>query len=189
MEESTTEKKRSLWPWVIVAIIIIGAIIAWIGLTNTRETKEVQTQTESPKNAEGGPVAEYIQFINEGSSMGLDHQFTNNALLKLTNAIYAKAQQTGYDVKANMEQVREHADHITQDPFETTHANSIRKAADILTNAMENMQKSKYPGLNEQVNEVRNAANNINPDILTLDQRDAVKSFFKKSADLLQAMK
>ena len=53
---------------------------------------------------------------------------------------------------------------------------------------MQNMQKAKYPDLTAQAAEVRTAANSIIPDVLTLDQRDAVKSFFQKSADLLQNM-
>ena len=108
--------------------------------------------------------------------------------MKLTRAITAKAGQIDHGISANLETVKKHADQITQDPFETTHANSIRKAAGILTDAMQNMQKAKYPNLSGRADEDRDAANSIKPDVLTLEQRESVKTFFGKSADLLRNM-
>jgi hypothetical protein len=40
---------------------------------------------------------------------------------------------------------------ISSDPFETTHADNIRKADAILTNVLQNIQKAKYPGLTDEV--------------------------------------
>lgn len=187
MAEIKIEKKAPVWPWLLIGGLLIIALIYYFGFRNNDQPEVVQTPPETIE-VESGSVDQYVQFINEGRTMGLDHNYTNGALSKLTTAIKAKAQQTGFDVEADLEKVKEHSDQITNDPFETTHANNIRKAADILTDAMQNMQKAKYPNLTAQADEVRSAANSINPDVLTLDQRDAVKVFFQKSADLLQNM-
>ena len=187
MAEIKIEKKSLVWPWVLVGLLVIGALIYYFGFRNNDQPEVVQTPSDTTE-LKSDAVAQYIQFVSEGRTMGLDHKYTNGALSRLISAISAKAQQTGYDVKADLEKVIEHSDHITKDPFETTHANSIRSAADILANAMQNMQKAKFPNLTSQADEVRSAAMSINPDVLTLDQRDAVKSFFQKSADLLQSM-
>jgi CHASE3 domain sensor protein len=191
MAEIKIEKKSSNWLWLLLAFIVIAGIVAYFGLTRTddegQQTTTVATSDTTSNNIKR-PVAEYIEFVNNGRSMGIDHDYTNGALLRLTAAINAKAQQTGYNVSADLDKVKEHADRITQDPFETTHANSIRKAADKLADAMQNMQQAKYPKLTNELNEVRTAANNIKPDVLTLDQRDAVKSFFQASAELIKNM-
>jgi hypothetical protein len=187
MAEIKIEKKSPVWPWILLGLLVIGGLIYYYGYRNNDEPGVVQTPPAKAE-VENDSVAQYIQYVNEGRTMSLDHEYTNGALLRLISAINAKAQQTGFDVKADLEKVTEHANQISEDPFETTHANSIRKAADILTDAMQNMQKAKYPNLTTQSDEVRSAANAINPDKLTLDQRDAVKSFFTKSADLLQNM-
>jgi hypothetical protein len=81
-----------------------------------------------------------------------------------------------------------YAEMITQDPFEITHANNIRRACNILTKVLQNIQVAKYPGLTTEVAELKNASISINPDMLTLDQQDAVISFFKKAAVLLKKM-
>jgi len=191
MAEIKIEKKSSIWLWLLLAFIVIAGIVAYFALTKTGDDEPQSTPVatnDTTSNNMSSPVAEYIHFVNNGRSMGLDHDYTNGALLRLTAAINAKAQQTGYDVSVDIDKVKEHADRITQDPFETTHARSIRKAADILSDAMQNMQQAKYPNLTNELNKVRTAANNINPDVLTLDQRDAVKSFFQESAELLQNM-
>ncbi len=69
----------------------------------------------------------------------------------------------------------------------TTHADKIRSAAYVLSTSLQNMQ-AKYRGLSAEAADVKSAAAAINPETLTLDQRDAVKSFFRKAADLLTKM-
>lgn len=136
-----------------------------------------------------GAVSNYVTFVeNDPDQMGLDHEYSMEALDLLTRAVEAKAADTGYDVKADLDQVQEYADKITNEPFATTHANSIRKAGEILSRALTNMQQAKYPALSADAERVANAATGINPDVLTLDQKTAVKGFFGEAADLLQKM-
>ena len=134
-------------------------------------------------------VAAFVTFVNDDANkMSLDHAYTNEALLKLMEATNAMADEIGYNVRADLDKVKEYADKITLDPFETSHADNIRKAADIITNVLQNMQQAKYAGLTNEVAALRNASASINPDVLTLDQKDAVKSFFSEAADLLKKM-
>jgi hypothetical protein len=65
--------------------------------------------------------------------MSLDHAYTNEALSKLIEATNAIANEVGYDVKADIER-QGICKMISSDPFETTHADNIRKADAILTN-------------------------------------------------------
>lgn len=120
--------------------------------------------------------------------MTLDNAYTNEALLKLTDATNAMADEIDYTVAEDISEVKKHALKITNDPFETTHANDIRKSTDIINNILQNMQQAKYPGLENDITALRSASASINPDVLTLDQKDAVKSFFGKAADLLKKM-
>jgi hypothetical protein len=72
-------------------------------------------------------------------------------LSKLIEATNAIANEVGYDVQADIEKAKEYAKMISSDPFETTHADNIRKADAILTNVLQNIQKAKYPGLTDEV--------------------------------------
>ena len=120
--------------------------------------------------------------------MSLDHEFTNEALLKLVDATNAIAIEVGYEVREDIEKVNEYANMITEDPFETTHAGNIRSATDILTNVLQNIQKAKFPSLADEVEVLRSASESINPKVLTLNQKDAVKNYFAKASDLLKKM-
>jgi hypothetical protein len=134
-------------------------------------------------------VVAYIDFVeNTKKEMSLNHAYTNEALLMLSAAVEAMASEVGYEVQADMEKVKEYAEMITVNPFETTHADNIRKADDVLTQVLENIQKAKYPGLANEVLELKIASKAIKPGILTLDQKDAVKNYFAKASDLLQKM-
>ncbi len=50
------------------------------------------------------------------------------------------------------------------------------------------MQLAKYPWLTDEVEELKSASASINPETLTLEQKDAVKNYFAKASDLLQKM-
>jgi hypothetical protein len=77
---------------------------------------------------------------------------------------------------------------ITTDPFETTHADNIRKADDILADVLQNIQTANYPGLADEAAALKSASESIKPGVLALEQKNAVKDYFEKAADLLQKM-
>ncbi len=134
-------------------------------------------------------VTDYISFTaNDTNKMTLDHTYTNEALLKLTGAVSAIADEVGFDIKGDLEKAAVCANNITKNPFETSHADEIRKAADILSGILQNIQVAKYPGLANEAGAVKTAAIAIDPETLTLDQKDVVKSFFSKAAYLLEKM-
>lgn len=198
MAEIKIEKEKTLWPWILIGVVLLGLLLYFLvfrdkdnaGNTDTGQTIEsTPAQTATENNAtNGGPVADYTSYINGTTTMGLDHNFTNGALIRLANAVQAKAAQTGYSVKADLDRVKALAEQITREPEATTHADSIRRAAGILTTAMENMQKEKFPNLNAETQAVRQAVEGINPSVLTLEQKEAVRNFFDKAGALLQKM-
>lgn len=195
MTEIKIEKKKPVWPWVVLALAILAALLYFFVLRdkneNSNEPVAEQTATTDlvSVHENNSTVAAYTNFAQaDTNTMSLDHTYTNEALSKLSDAINAMASDAGYDVKADLEKAKQHADSITHNPYETTHADHIRAAADIFSTALQNLQQAKYPSLVNEAADVKAAAAGINPDVLTLDQRDAVKSFFRKAAGLLQKM-
>ncbi len=186
MTEIKFEKKKTIWPW----LLGIGFLAAIIYLLYTLTTlKEENTRSAELINVKenNGPVKEFVTFVNNDSNkMTLDHTYTSQALLKLSAATKAIADKINYDTNADLDKVNDYAGKITNDPIETTHADNIRRAADTLSTLIEHVQQVKYPALRAEAGELRKAAASINPDVLTLDQKNAVKSFFSKAAALLE---
>ncbi len=204
MAEIKIEKKPPVWPWIIAALVIIGIILYFVlrddnGETDTQDRGTTQ-QTDTvkrtndrsmqttPARADGDAVTSYVQYVGDDRGMGLDHAYTSGAFTRLEAAVRAKAMQLDYDVQVDLQQIDDHTSHITDDPYETTHANHIRSAADALSSAMRNMQREHFPNLDQQAQRVETAASSIDQNTLTLDQRDAVKGFFDESANLLRSM-
>ncbi len=192
MTEIKIEKKKAIWPWIFLFLGLLALLLYFFVFNKNdgeSETSTAATTTVNDQNDNSNTVAAYVAFINSDTNkMSLDHSFTNDALLQLTNATQAMADKAGYDVKADLDKAKEFSNKITQDPFETSHADNIRKASDIIAGALQNLQKSKFPALETEAAEVASAATAINPDVLTLNQKDKVKSFFAKAAGLLEKM-
>jgi hypothetical protein len=200
MAEIKIEQKKHIWPWVLAGLVVAALLIYFLVFRDSSNNTEAATDADYVTNTNepdrigvretNGTVAAYIDFVEKSNDrMSLDHAYTNEALLKLIEATKAKADEVGYEVRADLDNVREYAKMITNDPFETTHADSMRKAAGILTNVLHNIQKAHYPRLEDEVEDLQSATESIKPAVLTLEQKDAVKNFFAKASDLLQKMK
>jgi len=199
MTEIKIEKKKQAWPWVLAVLVIAALLVYFLVIRDNGKSTEVvsgadyTTNTNEPDligiKENNSTVAAYVNFVeNNKEKMSLDHDYTNEALLKLVAATNAMANEVGYEVQAELEKVKVYAQKITNDPFETTHADMVRKAADILTNVLQNIQQAKYPGLTNEAAELRIASKSINPEVLMLDQKNEVKAFFSKAADILHKM-
>jgi hypothetical protein len=199
MAEIKIEQKKTIWPWIIAGLVVAALLIYFLVFRDNSKNTEAVTEADHITNTnEPGPsgvrenngaVAAYVIFVgNNKENLGMQHEYTNEALLKLIEATNAQANEVGYEVRADIDKAREYAEMITKDPHATTHADNIRKAADILTNVLQNIQKAEFPGLANEVKELKSASESIKPEVLTLDQKDAVKNYFAKASDLLQKM-
>lgn len=200
MAEIKIEKKSSpIWPWILAALFFIAILIYLFFPREERFERGEMTMVSSEESSASSDTLEvsrnstavlaFVNFINEDpNKMDLDHEFTKEALLRLTNATKATADKIGYDINKELGEVKVYADKVTTEPFESTHANSIRSAAVILSAVLQNIQQDSFSGLASEAVTVKNAANNIKGDVLTLDQKEAVKNYFMQSADLLEKM-
>lgn len=212
MAEIKIEKKKPIWPWIILVLIIL-AILYFLVFANDNEnddmemedTEQVQDENvwedederdttawdDTAADTLGGSqagVSEYLTYISDKSKMGVDHQYTNNALIRLMNAVQAKANEINFDIEADMKSVRQDANAIQQDPTSEKHANKIKQAGTKLANILEKMQKQNYPDLSQDVQEVKTAANNIDGSVLTLQQKNQINKFFEEAGDVLRKM-
>lgn len=190
MKKNNNTNRTSIWVRIVSGICLVALIVGFNACKNKdNETAQNKSADLISVHENNSTVSAFTSFIaNDKNKMTLDHAYTNEALLKLTDAVNAMANEINYSVEGDISEVKKYADKITNDPFETTHANDIRMSTDIMTNVLQNMQQAKFPGLANDITALRSASASIKPDVLTLDQRDAVKSFFGKAADLLEKM-
>ena len=217
MAEIKIEKKRPIWPWIILVLVILA--ILYFLVFNDDEADDMDDMDDMEQIDEeaiwddsdttsweeqadttgwetsgdslmtsGAGVSEYLAYIADTTKMGVDHQYTNMALIKLMNAVQSKADEINYDISADMAEVKNEAQMIEKDPMAASHANTIKNAGTKLADILEKIQKENFPALNQEVQEMKTAATNIDGSVKTLEQKEQIKKFFKEAADVLRKM-
>lgn len=207
MAEIKIEKKKPIWPWIFAGLIIL-LIIYFIAFTGDKEkasTEEAETEqaeeilqpettekiypnTDTIQNQRLESIDRYLSHIDDKSKMGIQHEYTNNTLIYLLEAVKSKAEQMNVDIDANMQLVQKQAEQITKDPTATNHANKIKQAGTEILKALEKICNQRYPELTPDLNEASKSLENIDPSVLTLNQKEEVNSFFKETGDVLRKM-
>ena len=208
MAEIKVEKKKNYWGWIIGALLAVGIIVYFLmadtdGAPQSEGADQVETEAtvngasemdaEDAAKAEimqnpDAQITEFTQFIGDTSKMGIDHEYTSEALVKLVNATIERAVVSDVDINTELRSAIQKAEAITSDTRDTDHSDKIKKAYLSVTEVIAKIQEVKFPQLSDEMEEVRDAAQGIDSAVLTLDQKEKVNSYFKEAADILQQM-
>ena len=199
MAEIKIEKKKVVWPWVLLAIILLAIIFYYAydkdEVVTTNDVEKIDQKEETSLNnlalgdATITSINEYNAFVNDESKMDVDHEYSNEALLKLINTTDEVAYDFDVNITADLDAAKDKADYITEDPEKINHADKIKNAGTIITRALAKIQTQKFPELSSEMATVQAAVMDIDIEEETLDQKNDVKAFFKKAGMLLTKMK
>lgn len=199
MAEIKIEKKKPIWPW-ILALLLIALILYFLFFRETTViTNESTTNDTIVDNTEViddgyvndnlSDVAAFLAFAKmDDGNMTLDHEYSHNALTKLIDATEEVSEKTDFDSKMDLDSARKYADEITKDPMATNHADNIKKATDIISKTLQNLQQAKFTNLTSEASKVKTSSESINEKELALNQKNKIKDFFSDAAVLLEKM-
>lgn len=214
MAEIHVEKKKPVWPWIILVLVILAILYflffadgqnnddlddmdtteqvedttVWENETNDTADWDTNNNMNDTLGYAAGGVSGYVAHIGDESRMGVDHEYTNNALLQLISAVEGKARELNIEIESEMQQIRQDAQNLTQNPQARDHAGNIKNAGSGITNVLENIQQERFPELSQDVEQLRSSVEDIDPSVETLEQKDRINSFFHEAADVLQKM-
>ncbi|WP_194851707.1 hypothetical protein [Nonlabens antarcticus] len=205
MAEIKIEKKKPIWPWILLAAIVLAIILYFVFLNNDDDATDDDITTEQVMEDDAMDVdngdmntdamasydaalTKYSNFIGTTGEMGIDHEYSHTALALLASAVEAKADVLNVDVSADLDQVRKNADAITKQPYELNHADLIKEAGESITRALETIQTDKYPNLSDELAQVEKDVANIEKEKRTLKQKGTVNGFYQAAEDLLNKM-
>lgn len=201
MAEIKIEKKKSIWPWILLAILALA--VAWFFLRDSDdidafEDEENTTEQVLTEDDDTGMrnlvmnstnvLSKYSAYIGDTGKMGIDHEYSNDALNYLIDAVEATANMHEVDIQADIEEARKNASEIKVEPYAVDHADLIKNSGTIMTRALTTLQNAKFPNLQQDVADLETAVSAIDKDELTLDQKDEVNKFFKSAESLLLKM-
>lgn len=205
MAEIKIKKKTPIWPWILGILAILLIVFFLIFTNNDNDDDDVSDDTtemvtDDVNNGESedvmtlssdanSQVEAYTTFIAKDPEMGLEHEYSHNALDKLIDATEAVATSLNVDIAADLNTARSNAGSITDDPLKVEHADKIKNAANIITQALGKIQTQKFPDMGNSLTELQDTVASIAPGTQTLEQKTAVKNFFNKAGEVLTNMK
>ncbi len=124
------------------------------------------------------------------AEMGLDHEYTSEGINKLSAALYALADNSAGDtnIQQSRDRFQQKADQLQRDPQSLQHANMIRETFVEASNLMATIKERSYPDSDANVDDVKKAAEGIDINTPTLEQKDKVKDFFSEAGDSIEEM-
>jgi hypothetical protein len=196
MAEIKIEKKQKWWPWVILGLGILIAISCFFLLANNVNVEEplgIQTdehyrQGELSANSPPKPdpeVTGYSTFTYDTSKLGVDAQYTNTALVQLSQAVRQAAMEHNLEIKGRLESgdinTRESADSLQL-------SGKLKRVGGQIAEIIQELQQGDFPQLAHQSQEINDAVASIDPRTTINLQKDNIRTFFESCGDALQEM-
>lgn len=203
------EKKGSIWPWVIVALV--AALLLWWFLSRGDDvddttvvdggavTAPMVTDTVGIPGTGGmtaGAGAAVTTFIahaqrNADGTLGADHVYTAAGLRQLADAIRevnsAGAPAAGGEMSSQLDILRTRADNLERNAQSSEHARMAQEAMVTGAELMQALQQ-RAPGAADHVTRMRQSAQAIQPGAQMLEQRQHIKDYFDHAAAALRTM-
>ena len=198
-------KERSTWPWVLLGLLILALLAWWLmsrGDGNDFATQDTTvpyvdtTNTPVTGAVAGGAVSEFVQWTNQNQAQQASdttHEYTATGIRHLAAAIESMWQQgdtaaNGAAVRAQIDSMRTNAEALQQRWSASDHANHARQAFMQASTALETVRQQRFPNQASTVQQVREAATNVQGNQPLLQQQTQVQQFFQRAAQTLQSM-
>lgn len=202
MAEIKIKEKKPIWPWILVVlgILVLLYFIFFTGDDKVADDMDDNVEMigdDDMKNddavmlseAATSKVSDYKTYIADDAKMGIDHNYSNGALIRLIDATEAVANTLDVDIRADLDMARANAASIMKDPNELDHADKIKNSGNIIVKALKTIQTQKFPDMFQSCTELQNSLMAIAPGTQTLEQKAAIKNFFQQAGELLTKMK
>lgn len=205
-EINIERQERSIWPW-IIGLLVLALLAWWLLRMRGDGNDHMVADTSMGAVADTIPgagadtrammpaaVNEFLRFAEgprAAQAADTTHSYTAEGIRRLAAALDELAvRDTVGRVSLNVRiaALRERADALQRDWSSTKHAGHTRVAFDSAAALIESMQQQRFPNLGSEAASVRQAATNVKPDGMLLEQTAEVKQFFDRAASAVRAM-
>lgn len=218
MAEIKIVKKKPIWPWILLVLIVLLAAILFFlygdrlgnDVDDVDDVDDMTTELNDDYNSQPNDDMDRVSYedslnrdnsnrmamsyrnsIADTTKLGVDNVSTKMALMNLSKAVEAKANEYQMQDSEALEMLREEL--RTVDSTLNVNQNGLdtklfKTTGMRVLSVMDTLQRVQFPNLTDEVNEVKTAINEIQPSTTLAKQNKAVNSFFKESNDVLNRM-
>lgn len=213
MAEIKIEKKKPIWPWILLILIILGVIAYFVYenkdddyqddyMDDVRNEQMMDTTDRPVSNRSiqnedgtyGSTFDGYEAFagsIMDSTRIAVDSSYTKKAFANLAKIVVKKADENNIEESEALKDLREFSVLITTIAKTSTDMGDFKNfktACDKVAKVLEDIQEKNYPALDQQTSELNKMASDVSASTPMANQQDKLTSFLQKSRDILQSM-
>ena len=214
MTEIKIEKKKPIWPWILLILIVLG-IIAYFVYANPDldnrsddfdddvinekiiDSKTDQMSTDDTYNTDksyGGVYDGYMAFdesIRDSTRIAVDSSYTKKAFSNLTKLVVKQADKNDIEDSQPLEDLRNYSVLITE--ISKTSGNmenfkNFKTLCDKIAAVLGDVQAKSYPSLQQEASNLKQIASKISLSTPMDKQQTDLNDFLHKSRDILKSM-
>ena|SRR5690554_6729642 len=210
MAEIKIEKKKPIWPWIIlIFIILIGIYFFWSNndenlisdpldkdtISSVEELFNVELlDNDSEVLYEGNygtvrneqAIADYLEFVDNNNHLA-EESYYRSSFSKLIAATQRVAEIEGVDVSNNISAAKGNTDKISNATMEST-IEQVSGAADEVSTALKRIQQNEFANLSAEMERVEKAASEIDGNQSLNSEQADIDMFLDSSAKILAKM-
>jgi len=212
MAEIKIEKKKPVWPWILLVIILLAAIAYFIYANSeedddypddmdTEEIDDVNDNTLDDSTTYEDAVnysdttnvlMQYSESIKDSTRIGTDSTYTKSALSNLVKVVIAKAEEYNVQSSKALEDLKSYTsqmDGMTNSSMSnTTDINkNLKTVSTNIVSVLEAIQTKQFPALQKEVADLKQTAAKMTTTSLE-NQQATLQTFFRKANDVLNNM-
>lgn len=214
MTEIKIEKKKPIWPWIILILVVLGVIAYFIyanpdneylnddfddDITNEQvmESDDIQLDKKMSSSNTYVPGTSYDQYtafegsIRDSTRIAIDSSYTKKAYYNLSKAVAKKAEETSVEDSQALTDLKDFSMLITKvsSPLSSAaSAKNFKTASDKVAEVLEAIQIKSYPELQSQISDLKKVASDMDGYIQMNQQQDNITQFLQKSRGILREM-
>lgn len=209
MAEIKIEKKKPVWPWVILILVVLG-IIAYFVYDN-RDDNDLNDDFDDDYNNEQVIDSTYHQSdmdtydtrasydqltafeesIADSTRIAVDSSYTKKAFTNLTKAVVQKANEYGMEESEALNDLQKYSTlhtPISGTDNDTEGFKNFKTTSDKIAQVLEAIQAKNFPSLQAEVADLKDLASKIDGSVTMTKQQGPMNSFLKQSRHVLQSM-
>jgi hypothetical protein len=196
------EKKRPVWPWILLIILlVIAALLLYYFLNrddNGTEYESVPADTTVYYDQDQGNVMppakdidQYAAFTSADTTGVFNKEYVSNGFNLLTGAVYEvmnREDTSQVQLGIKLDSLRSFTLNLT-DTSNTNFSRDVNRSMTTSYDILSSLQEKSYPDAEEQVKELSSIARSYKPNTSVEEQEKTVREFFSVSGSILSGMK
>lgn len=211
MAEIKIEKKKPVWPWILLILIILAVIAYFVYMNNeagkdmddmysteidsteyntSRDTITYQDDLDTPDNTSA--VMQYGESIKDSTRIGTDSTYTKTALQNLAKAVTAKAVQYNLESSKALDELKNYSSQMNgMNDSKISNASSVsnnfKMVSTNIAAVLQAIQTKNFPALGSDVADLKQTSTKLTSAAID-KQQTTLQAFFRKASDILNKM-